>query len=774
MTASEAVVKRRSAGALGLVVLMTSLALWSCGEDVSEPQRDNPLDLANPQTHGDPFNLRVVRATRDTVTLAWDAVPVTGIAKYRLRRWTGAQGHTPVYHDVDNTVFSYVDTAIQSDSTYSYKLAVLDAGGEESDTARQEPVVVYVVANVLPVVAISSPLNGASFNAGTSITFQGSATDAEDGVLTGAALVWSSDRDGPFGTGVSVTTGALSTNVHMITLQATDSDGGSSSASITIHVGGPPSIPANPTPGLNAQNVAVTTGLSWQASIDPDGGTVTYDVHFGLNSPPPQVTTNQTFASYDPPGELLPGTTYYWRVVARDDESVQTPSPIWVFTTIGPSVPTAPSPATGAVNVALTTPLSWQASVDPDGGPVTYDVYLDTTDPPTYVYLDLSETTMWPSQPLAPSTVFYWKVVARDDEGGTSSSPVWHFTTLANQSPTAPTNPVPADYAWHVPVTATLSWQASVDPDGGAVTYNVYLGTSALMYLVSDHQAGTSYDPPGDLAVGQEYFWRVEAVDEASAQTPSADWTFWTSPEEFSFVAPGTFTMGSPPTEPGRSTNEGQHAVTLTRGFYLARREVTEEFWAQIMGGVSTSQLPQVSVTWYDAIRFCNALSNQASLDTAYVGAGITWTCNWNANGYRLPTEAEWEYACRAGSTTAFANGAIADTLCGPNPNLEVIGWYCGNSGTPNVRHAVGGRVANAWGLHDMHGNVWEWCWDWYGDYPTAPVTDPRGSEVGTERVLRGGSFNAWAKNCRSAERYRSGPQYSLSRLGLRLARSAE
>jgi formylglycine-generating enzyme required for sulfatase activity len=188
--------------------------------------------------------------------------------------------------------------------------------------------------------------------------------------------------------------------------------------------------------------------------------------------------------------------------------------------------------------------------------------------------------------------------------------------------------------------------------------------------------------------------------------------------------------------------------------------------------GTSMSQLPQNFVTWYQVVLFCNELSRVASLDTAYVGAGTAWSCDWDANGYRLPTEAEWEYACRAGHATALANGNISEIACGTDANLTAIGWYCGNSG--DIHHPVGTKVSNDWSLFDMHGNVWEWCWDWWEDQYTLPAPDdPRGPDDGVYRVFRGGSFNADARDCRSAGRYRTPPGNSLERLGFRLARSA-
>jgi formylglycine-generating enzyme required for sulfatase activity len=159
-----------------------------------------------------------------------------------------------------------------------------------------------------------------------------------------------------------------------------------------------------------------------------------------------------------------------------------------------------------------------------------------------------------------------------------------------------------------------------------------------------------------------------------------------------------------------------------------------------------------------------------------YIGNHISIaTVTWNqaANGYRLLTEAEWEYACRATSTTAFCNGSITRPFCSPlDPNLDQVGWYCGNASS--ATHDVGSKTANAWGLKDMHGNVWEYCWDLYGDYPAGPLTDPTGPVSGFNRVIRGGSWTADPRYCRSARRYYTfTPGDWPGNFGLRVARTA-
>jgi formylglycine-generating enzyme required for sulfatase activity len=169
---------------------------------------------------------------------------------------------------------------------------------------------------------------------------------------------------------------------------------------------------------------------------------------------------------------------------------------------------------------------------------------------------------------------------------------------------------------------------------------------------------------------------------------------------------------------------------------------------------------PVVLVSWYDAVEYCNWRSRKEGLTPAYIIGGTNVTLNRGVNGYRLPTEAEWEYACRAGTSTPYSSGNSVDSAA----------WYADNSG--DTTHAVGTKQANAWGLYDMHGNVEEWCWDWYGDYSSAAQTDPEGpASSGSYRVRRGGGWYYYGQVLRSAFRIYGSPSYRISFLGFRVCR---
>jgi formylglycine-generating enzyme required for sulfatase activity len=237
----------------------------------------------------------------------------------------------------------------------------------------------------------------------------------------------------------------------------------------------------------------------------------------------------------------------------------------------------------------------------------------------------------------------------------------------------------------------------------------------------------------------------------------------------------GTFTIGSPSNEYGRRSWEGpQHLVTVS-AFYMGKYEVTQAEYQSVMGTnpsiLKGSNLPVENVSWYDAVEFCNRLSQQEGLTPAYSGSGSSTTCNWNANGYRLPTEAEWEYACRAGTTTPFSTGNnITTNQANYNGNYPYNNNATGifrNTTTP-----VGSFASNPWSLYDMHGNVWEWCWDWYGDYSIWTQTDPHGPVSGYYRMLRGGSWVDHGQYLRSAYRTMVDPSYGGdSGIGFRLVR---
>ncbi len=286
-------------------------------------------------------------------------------------------------------------------------------------------------------------------------------------------------------------------------------------------------------------------------------------------------------------------------------------------------------------------------------------------------------------------------------------------------------------------------------------------------------------------------------------------------PVGFVEIPPGSFMMGTPESEPFFWPNEyPQHFVTITPWIHIQSTEVTNlqymrmAEWALMSGycratpfglfdavGDGSKLLdlgdyhceisydgdefscvnpdhPVKEVTWYGAAAYCNWMSVYWRLPPAY--DPHSWRCN-NGNprealGFRLPTEAEWEYSCRAGTSTAYSSGAIVDEICCDEPALDGYAWYCEEEGS----FPVAKKLPNSWQLFDMHGNLSEWCNDWYSEgYSPSDQTDPTGAEAGVEKIQRGGNWGNCAFACRSARRGHQNPETSIQKAGFRVLRTA-
>ena len=237
------------------------------------------------------------------------------------------------------------------------------------------------------------------------------------------------------------------------------------------------------------------------------------------------------------------------------------------------------------------------------------------------------------------------------------------------------------------------------------------------------------------------------------------------------WIPAGTFTMGSPTNEALRDSDEAPHTVTLSKGFYMSKYLVRQGEYLSVMGSnpsyfTENTNYSVDQVSWFDAANYCVQL-NQIEQDAGRLPSG--WA-------YRLPTEAEWEYACRAGTTTAFNFG---DSIRAGMANFYSYNEYNSTKGAITTNSAgvgcvgettpVGSYIANPWGLYDMCGNLWEWCQDWYGTYPSGKVTNPTGATDGSWRVKRGGSWNDYGEYCRSAFRSNGWPDEGDYGMGFRI-----
>ena len=230
-------------------------------------------------------------------------------------------------------------------------------------------------------------------------------------------------------------------------------------------------------------------------------------------------------------------------------------------------------------------------------------------------------------------------------------------------------------------------------------------------------------------------------------------------------IKPGQFVMGSPATEPERKANETPHNVVLTYAFYMGAYEVTQQEWTQVMRDNPSyfkgERLPVEMVSWHECQEFCRRLT---ALDRKNRRIPDGWE-------YQLPTESEQEYACRAGTTTAFHYGDSMDSTDG---NINGASPYAGASSNLNRQATlpVGSFEPNAWGLYDMHGNVYEWCHDYWGGYPSGTVTNPVRTNPHPRRVYRGGAWRFGAATARSAKRSQRDPAKMFDFMGFRVVLS--
>ena len=239
------------------------------------------------------------------------------------------------------------------------------------------------------------------------------------------------------------------------------------------------------------------------------------------------------------------------------------------------------------------------------------------------------------------------------------------------------------------------------------------------------------------------------------------------TPQNMVYVEGGTFLMGSE-----RYDNEKPVHEVKVSSFYMGKYEVTQEEYQDVMGSnpslnLKNNRLPVECVTWYDAVEYCNRLSKKEGLTPCYSGSGDNITCNWNANGYRLPTEAEWEYAARGGINKD-------DYIYSGSNDINEVAWYEGNSGRKT--HDVGIKKANSLGIYDMSGNVWEWCWDCYYEayYSESPRNNPTGTSARYYRVCvyRGGSWRSKSGSCAVSYRKYGIPSSRDVNRGFRVVRA--
>lgn len=305
--------------------------------------------------------------------------------------------------------------------------------------------------------------------------------------------------------------------------------------------------------------------------------------------------------------------------------------------------------------------------------------------------------------------------------------------------------------------TVTLSWTSVPNATGYTLVHAPYpfVGLDSIVEWDMRTQTSVSYN----LSAGAAFYVAIKAYNSfGSSGYSNIEYFFilYTNSLGQSFVAiqPGTFIMGSPSDELERYSDEKEHQVTLTEPFYMQTTEVTQAQWEAVMGSNPSHfsgcpTCPVENVSWDKVQKYIDEMNK--------LGEGT----------YSLPTEAQWEYAARAGSTTAFYNGEITETGADYDPNLDAIGWYTYNANSQT--HPVAQKEPNAWWLYDMSGNVWEYCQDGWWPYPDEPVTDP--IRIGSQKIVRGGCWASYVGGCRSAIRSWAGEWARDACMGFRLVR---
>jgi formylglycine-generating enzyme required for sulfatase activity len=543
----------------------------------------------------------------------------------------------------------------------------------------------------------------------------------------------------------------------------------------------PPQVPRIPnliSPANNVVNQQTTLTLTWESCTCAKS----YSLQVSTSSAFSTVIPNQadlTTASGSISG-LAGNTTYYWQVNASNEAGSSAWSAMWTFTTTSSqSVPALGSPANGAIEQQTTVALSWGAV----GGGLSYGIQVSTAS---------NFATTISNQPGLTSTsdtisglvngaTYYWRANATDASGTGPWSNAWSFTIQINQStvPVSPINGSP-NGATNQPTSLIISWGA----DSNATTYDLRISTAANFATTVLYQAGlaTPTIVINGLADSMTYYWQVDASNAAGTSSWSGVWSFSTTliPLPSMVVVIGaTFQMGSSDAVYD-SGAQPPHLVTLSSSYYMDRTEVTQSNFQQTMGFNPSGfgpgpNLPVESVTWFDAVLYCNARSKLGGFDTVYSYTAKTIngnTCtalaglaiDYTKHGFRLPTEAEWEYACRGGTTTAY--------YWGNDSSAAIFGQYAWDTANAaGSTQTVATKLPNAYGLYDMSGNVWEWCNDWYSGYTAAQQIDPTGPSTGISRVLRGGSWWDNAVFERSAFRFSDVPSLLYSNYGFRCVR---
>ena len=721
-------------------------------------------------------------ATTDTTpALSWSET--SGAASYQIRMAdseSGLENAVPVEEEGE---IHHPTTAWDNSDVHYWQVRAKDANGQYGPwSAIHSLEVTWGAIDELSPAAGSSTTdttpalswNAVSGAAGYEVQIAGS----EAGLASAQSVEVSAASYTP-------STALTNNQTHYWRVRAKDGDGqhGAWSAvqNLTVNIGAVSGL----SPADGATTTDTTPALSWNAVSGAAGYEVQIaDSEAGLAS---AQSVEVSGTSYTPTTALTNNTTHHWRVRAVDgDGQYGTWSAIQSLA-VNIGAVSGLSPSDGITTTDTTPALSWNAVE----GAAGYEVQIADSEAgvANAQAVEAGGTSYTPTSALTNNQTHYWRVRAKDGDGqyGTWSavqSLAVNIGAVSGLSPSSTTDTTPA-----------LRWNAVP----GAAGYEVQIADSegGVANSVAIDVTDASYTPATALTNLQTHYWRVRAKDgDGQYGTWSAEHSLNVVDDGSVYVEGGSFQMGS---TAGYSDEEPVHQVTVST-FYMSRYEVTHGQYLEFLNGAGVSaagrlngnevidmddsdvafshdgtlfsfsgsgvadsiDCPVMEVTWYGAAEYANWLSAESGLTKVYTINGASVTANWSANGYRLPTEAEWEYAARGGNASKGYFYAGSD-------NAGEVGWYSSNSGRST--HPVGGKAPNELGLYDMSGNVYEWCWDWKGSYSSGSQSNPRGPASGSGRGRRGGSWVNSARNLRSASRSSFGPGDSDNGLGFRLVR---
>jgi len=517
--------------------------------------------------------------------------------------------------------------------------------------------------------------------------------------------------------------------------------------------------PSTPAPADGGSTTDTTPTLSWTAGK----GETTWVIQTATETAGFETATPIALEApaYSLQSALAFGSTLYWRVAPKTDAGLRGWSKVYSVTVSDWSYSLTPTPANGATTSDTSPLLDWNDIDSASHYELQISATIDALPGSEHIATVNSEY-QFPS-PLALGDARYWRVRAMNADGvGGGWSPIWVFSVVW----TYVLDPIPADSGTTSNLKPLLDWEDVVE----ASAYEVQIahvpadidGSNAITVIKSEFQLPTA------LGLGEARYWRVRAKNQDGVLGAwSKTWNFATALIDMVSIPAGSFNNGT--------------SITALRGFRMAIHEVAQALYhgitgwnpSSFSGNDNAAQCPVEMVTWYDAVEFCNKLSMAEGRSSAYAISGripatgypitsAAVTANWDANGYRLPSEAEWEYAARSATTSAYYWGdATEDGVIGN------YAWCLSNSGSQP--HVVGAKLANAFGLFDMAGNVWEYCWDFFGNYASGDQENPTGPSSGTSRVERGGGWAEVANHLKSTTRLGIEPGVRFGDLGFRV-----